>query len=165
MDDKLSWNKDIDKVANEIASGIGAIRKICDFVDQNLPETEGQTNQDSSGHLPFDPVARDPSWEPSRLFKEFLEANFREGLSSSQILSILEETSLSCLYVFTTPKLDKVATDQIPKNNKKSIENRDKELIKGSTVSKLLTGETIYPPFVIFIFRYKNMQISISLTP
>ena len=44
---------------------------------QNLPETEGQTNQDSTGHLPFDPVAEAPSWEPSRAFKEFLETNFR----------------------------------------------------------------------------------------
>ena len=34
IDDKLSWNKHIDKVAKKVASGIGAIRKICDFVDQ-----------------------------------------------------------------------------------------------------------------------------------
>ena len=32
--------------------------------------------------------------------------------------------------VFTTPKLDKAIADQIPKNYKKSVENRDKELIK-----------------------------------
>ena len=97
---------------------------------QNLPETEDQTNQDSTGHLPFDPVAEAPSWEPSRAFKEFLETNFRRGLSSSQIFSILEETSLPDLDVFTTPKLDKAIADQIPKNYKKSVENRDKELIK-----------------------------------
>ena len=34
IDDKLSWNKHIDKVAKKVASGIGAIRKIRDFVDQ-----------------------------------------------------------------------------------------------------------------------------------
>ena len=31
IDDKLSWNKHIDKVAKKIASGIGVIRKIPDF--------------------------------------------------------------------------------------------------------------------------------------
>ena len=34
IDDKLSWNKHIDKVAKKVASGIGAIRKIRDFVDR-----------------------------------------------------------------------------------------------------------------------------------
>ena len=34
IDDKLSWNKHIDKVAKKVTSGIGAIRKIRDFVDQ-----------------------------------------------------------------------------------------------------------------------------------
>ena len=33
IDDKLSWNKHIDKVAKKVASRIGA-RKIRDFVDQ-----------------------------------------------------------------------------------------------------------------------------------
>ena len=33
LDDKLSWNKHIDKVAKKVTSGIGAIRKIRDFVN------------------------------------------------------------------------------------------------------------------------------------
>ena len=35
LDDKLSWNKHIDKVAKKVTSGIGAIRKICDFVNRD----------------------------------------------------------------------------------------------------------------------------------
>ena len=35
LDDKLSWNKHIDKVANKVTSGIGAIRKIRDFVNRD----------------------------------------------------------------------------------------------------------------------------------
>ena len=50
---------------------------------KNLSEAEGQPNQDSAKHLPFDPVAEAPSWEPSTAFKEFLEINFRRSLSSS----------------------------------------------------------------------------------
>ena len=34
IDDKVSWNKHIDKVAKKVASGIGAIKKIRDFVDK-----------------------------------------------------------------------------------------------------------------------------------
>ena len=97
---------------------------------KNLSEAEGQPNQDSAKHLPFDPVAEPPSWEPSTAFKEFLEINFRRSLSSSQIFGILEETSLPDLDVLSAPKLDKAIADQIPKNYKKSVENRDKELIK-----------------------------------
>ena len=33
IDDELSWNKYIDKVSKKVASGIGAIRKIRDFVE------------------------------------------------------------------------------------------------------------------------------------
>ena len=97
---------------------------------KNLSEVEAQPSQVSAKHLPFDPVAEAPSWEPSTVFKEFLETNFRRSLSSSQNFSILEETSLPDLDVFTTPKLDKPIADQIQKNYKKSVENRDKELIK-----------------------------------
>ena len=42
----------------------------------------------------------------------------------------MEETLHPELDVFTMPKLDKAIADQIPKNYKKSIENRDKELLK-----------------------------------
>ena len=35
LDDKLSWNKHIDKVAKKVTSGIGAIRKIRDFVNRD----------------------------------------------------------------------------------------------------------------------------------
>ena len=34
IDDRLSWNSHIDKVAKKVTSGIGAIRKIRDFVDR-----------------------------------------------------------------------------------------------------------------------------------
>ncbi len=36
LDDKLSWNKHIDKVAKKVTSGIGAIRKIRDFVNRDI---------------------------------------------------------------------------------------------------------------------------------
>ena len=98
--------------------------------EKNLSSADCQPNQGSAKHLPFDPATEAPSWEPSAAFKEFLETNFRRSLSSSQIFSILEETSLPELDVFTTPKLDKAIADQIPKNYKKSVENRDKELLK-----------------------------------
>ncbi len=35
LDDKLSWNKHIDKVAKKVTMGIGAIRKIRDFVNRD----------------------------------------------------------------------------------------------------------------------------------
>ena len=74
--------------------------------EKNLSSADCQPNQDSAKHLPLDPATEAPSLEPSAAFKEFLETNFRRSLSSSQIFSILEETSLAELDVFTTPKLD-----------------------------------------------------------
>ena len=68
-----------------------------------------------------------PSWKPSTL-KDFLNTNFRRSLSSSQVFGILEETSSK--FRRSTPKLDKTIADQIPKNYKKSVKNRDKELVK-----------------------------------
>ena len=65
-----------------------------------------------------------------RTLKSFLETNFRRSLSSSQIFSILEQTSLPDLEVFTTSKLDKTIIDQVPSHLKKSVEIRDKELLK-----------------------------------
>ena len=78
----------------------------------------------------FDPVDHDPSWATPDSFKSFLETNFRRSLSSCQIFSILEQTSLPDLDVFTTPKLDKTIIDQVPSQFKKSVEIRDKELLK-----------------------------------
>lgn len=92
---------------------------------KNLPETSSAVKS-----LPFDPVAEAPNWAPSANLKEFLGTNFRRSLSSSQIFSILEDTSLPEIDVFTTPKLDKALSDQIPQKYKKSVENRDKELLK-----------------------------------
>jgi hypothetical protein len=65
----------------------------------------------------------------------FFEKLFRDKLSAKLILFaniqyILEETSLPDLDVFTTPKLDKDIADQVPFNLKKSVEIRDKELLK-----------------------------------
>ena len=42
----------------------------------------------------------------------------------------MEKTSLPELDVFTTPKLDEAIAEKIQKNYKKSVENRDKELLK-----------------------------------
>lgn len=82
----------------------------------------------SKGQL-FDPINQVPNWSTSDVFKTFLEVNFHRSLSS-QIFGVLEETSLPDLDVFTTPKLDKVISDQVPVNLKKSVEIRDKELLK-----------------------------------
>lgn len=78
----------------------------------------------------FNPTAEAPSWAPSATFKEFLATNFRRGLSSTQIFSILEETALPDMDIFTTPKLDKSMADQISPNYRKTADNRDKELSK-----------------------------------
>ena len=106
------------------------IRKQNDDCEKNLSSADCQPNQDSAKHLPFDPATEAPTWKPSAAFKEFLETNFRRSLSSSQTFSILEETSLPELDVFTTPKLDKAIADQIQKNYERSVENRDKELLE-----------------------------------
>ena len=97
--------------------------------NQISEEKLGQDESSSKGQL-FDPVDQDPSWVTSDSLKSFLDTNFRRSLSSSQIFSILEETSLPDLDVFTTPKLDKAIVDQVPFNLKKSVEIRDKELLK-----------------------------------
>ncbi len=96
-----------------------------------------QISEEKLGHVEtapkaqlFDPVDQDPSWVTSDSLKSFLETNFRRSLSSSQIFNILEETSLPDLDVFTTPKLDKDIADKVPFNLKKSVEIRDKELLK-----------------------------------
>ena len=95
---------------------------------QSLEEKLGHDESALKGQL-FDPVDHDPSWATSDSFKSFLETNFRRSLSSSQIFSILEQTSLPDLDVFTTPKLDKTIIDQVPSQFKKSVEIRDKELL------------------------------------
>ena len=96
---------------------------------QSLEEKLGHDESALKGQL-FDPVDHDPSWATSDSFKSFLETNFRRSLSSSQIFSILEQTSLPDLDVFKTPKLDKTIIDQVPSQFKKSVEIRDKELLK-----------------------------------
>ena len=86
---------------------------------------------ENANRVPFDPLkGNSTSWSPSSTFQTFLETNFRRSLSSSQIFNILEETSLPDTTVFTAPKLDKAIGDQIQKNYKKTVENRDKELMK-----------------------------------
>lgn len=57
-----------------------------------IPEHEKYLYENWAKQLPFDPEAKQPNWEPSATFKEFLETNFRRTLSSTQIFGILEET-------------------------------------------------------------------------
>ena len=80
--------------------------------DQTPEENLGHDDPALKGQL-FDPVDHDPSWATSDSFKSFLETNFRRSLSSSQIFSILEQTSLPDLDIFTTPKLDKTIIEQV----------------------------------------------------
>ncbi|CAB4015683.1 Hypothetical predicted protein [Paramuricea clavata] len=55
-------------------------------------------------------------------------ANGQE-MARCRSFAVLEETPLPDLDVFTTPKLDKVISDQVPVNLKQSVEIRDKELL------------------------------------
>ena len=96
---------------------------------QSPEEKLGHDELTLKGQL-FDPVDHDPSWATSDSFKSFLGTNFRRSLSSSKTFSILEQTSLPDLDVFTTPKLDKTIIDQVPSHLKKSVEICDKEWLK-----------------------------------
>ena len=97
--------------------------------DQTPEENLGHDESAFTGQL-FDFVDHVPSWATSHSFKSFLETNFRRSLSSSQVFSILEQTSLPDLDIFTTPKLDETTIEQVPSHLKKSVENRDKESLK-----------------------------------
>ena len=76
----------------------------------------------------YNPDAVQTSWSPSQAFHDFLEKNFRRKLSFEHICEILEEQSVPNVDVLVAPTLDPPVLSHVSSQNKKFVQERDKEL-------------------------------------
>lgn len=76
----------------------------------------------------FDPEIQANSWSPSPAFHGFLEKQFRKKLSYEQICDILDQQAIPAVDALVAPTLDLSVINQIPGQNKKYVQERDKEL-------------------------------------
>lgn len=76
----------------------------------------------------FDPEIQANSWSPSQVYHSFLEKQFRRKLSYEQVCDILEEQAKPAVDALVAPTLDLSVINQIPHQNKKFVQERDKEL-------------------------------------
>ena len=75
----------------------------------------------------FDPETQANSWSPSPVFHSFLEKQFRRKLSYEQVCDILEQ-AIPAVDSLVAPTLDHSVINQIPAQNRKYVQERDKEL-------------------------------------
>ena len=90
-----------------------------------------QQQHDTTGNIPaslYDPEASALSWVPSTEFTTFLEKNFRRKLSYDQVCDILEEQAVPAVDALLAPTLDQSMLHHVAAQNKKFIQERDKEL-------------------------------------
>ena len=100
---------------------------------QNANATNGlefvdETQTSASGL--YDPETLASSWSTSDEFRTFLEKNFRRKLTFAQVCDILEHQKIPAVEALAAPTLDtpKAMVNHIAHNNKKFVQERDKEL-------------------------------------
>ena len=76
----------------------------------------------------YDPDNTAVSWAPSGGFASFLEKHFRRKLSFDQVCEILEHQSVPSVEALVAPTLDQNVMQHIAPQNKKFVQERDKEL-------------------------------------
>ncbi|XP_028410226.1 uncharacterized protein LOC114532832 [Dendronephthya gigantea] len=76
----------------------------------------------------YDPEASATSWAPSSEFTTFLEKNFRRRLSYDQVCDILDEQAVPAVDALLAPTLDQSMLHHVAPQNKKFLQERDKEL-------------------------------------
>ncbi|CAB4038038.1 Hypothetical predicted protein, partial [Paramuricea clavata] len=91
------------------------------------------------GAVPFDPEIQTNSWSPSQVFHSFLEKQFRRKFSYEQVYDILEEQAIPAVDVLIAPTLDLSVINQIPHQNKKFVQERDK---KQSVIQRAMLNVT-----------------------
>ena len=127
-------NHDGHRVASMTSKSLDPIQNV-NGDEASMPQSlQGEQSRLEDGILEkprlYNPITESPGWAPSDSFKEFLNSSFRQNLSSSQVLKVLEETALPDMDIFVAPKLHKSLADQISPNRRKTAENRDGELSK-----------------------------------
>ena len=68
------------------------------------------------------------SWAPSEAFASFLVKNFRRKLSYDQMNEILENQAVPSVEALIAPTLDPSVVQHIAQNNRKFVQERDREL-------------------------------------
>ena len=76
----------------------------------------------------YDPETSALSWSPSEEFTNFLEKHFRRNLTFDQVCDILEEQAVPSVDALVAPILDPPMLQHVAFQNKKFIQERDKEL-------------------------------------
>ena len=76
----------------------------------------------------YDPEIAATSWSPSDEFTNFLEKHFRRKLTFDQVCDILEEQAVPSVEALVAPTLDPPMLQHVVVQNKKFIQERDKEL-------------------------------------
>ena len=102
-----------------ISSTSNAQTEVCSLQhDSSRPITSGL----------YDPQTSALLWSPSEEFTNFLEKHFRRKLTYDQVCDILEEQAVPSVDALVAPILDPPMLQHVAFQNKKFIQERDKEL-------------------------------------
>lgn len=105
-----------------------------------MSPVDGQIHTDESASVMFDPETQANSWFPSPVFHSFLEKQFRRKLSYEQVCDILEQQAIPAVDSLVAPTLDHSVINQIPAQNRKYVQERDKEL---SVIQRSMLNATV----------------------
>ena len=142
-DDQLSFvagnefNDDINEDAQALDTGTEPPHTVNKPPDTAIKPTnsppamspvDGQIHTDKSASVMSDPETQANSWSPSPVFHSFLEKQFHRKLSYEQVCDILEQQAIPAINFFVAPTLDHSVINQIPAQNRKYVQEHDKEL-------------------------------------
>ncbi|CAB4016146.1 Hypothetical predicted protein [Paramuricea clavata] len=114
---------------------------ICgDRIDPSKQQSVELSNASEGQPGLYDPEAVTTSWSPSQEFKDFLEKNFRRKLSFDHICDILEEQAIPQVDSLVAPTLDPPMLSHVSYQNKKFVQERDKELAVVQRAMLNITG-------------------------
>ncbi|CAB4016935.1 Hypothetical predicted protein [Paramuricea clavata] len=88
----------------------------------------------------YDPEIAATSWSPSDEFTNFLEKHFRRKLTIDQVCDILEEQAVPSVDALVAPTLDPPMLQHVAVQNKKFIQERDKEIAVSQRAMLNATG-------------------------
>ncbi|CAB3996691.1 Hypothetical predicted protein [Paramuricea clavata] len=130
---------------------------ICgDRIDSSKQQSVELSNASEGQPGLYDPEAVTTSWSPSQEFKDFLEKNFRRKLSFDHICDILEEQAIPQVDSLVTPTLDPPMLSHVSYQNKKFVQERDKELAVVQRAMLNITG----PLFTLHDRLENNLPVS-----
>ncbi|CAB4029147.1 Hypothetical predicted protein [Paramuricea clavata] len=131
---------------------------ICgDRIDSSKQQSVELSNASEGQPGLYDPEAVTTSWSPSQEFKDFLEKNFRRKLSFDHICDILEEQAIPQVDSLVAPTLDPPMLSHVSYQNRKFVQERDKEFAVVQRAMLNITG----PLCTLHDLGSANSQLSV----